>query len=97
MILEPFTLLFDETRPQPSLPEAICAFYAGDWHIPDPKERPYIYSNFVISRDGRVSFNEPGHLGGGEVSGFNPHDRWLMALLRARADAIIMGDNTLRL
>jgi riboflavin biosynthesis pyrimidine reductase len=51
----------------------------------------------VLSRDGRVSFNEPGHLSGGEVSGFSGDDRWLMALLRARADAILMGDNTLRI
>ena len=59
--------------------------------------RPYVYSNFVISRDGRVSFNEPGQMSGADVSGFDEHDRWLMALLRSRADAILMGDNTLRI
>ena len=31
------------------------------------------------------------------MSGFNAHDRWLMGLLRARADAVVVGDNTLRL
>lgn len=96
-MLEPFSLLFDEHHLQPALPEAIRTIYSGDWQIPEFKHRPYIYSNFVVSRDGRISFNEPGHLGGGDVSGFNQHDRWLMALLRARADAIIMGDNTLKL
>ena len=50
-----------------------------------------------MSHDGRISFNEPGHFGGGDVSGGNAHDTWLMAMLRARADAIMVGDNTLRL
>ena len=53
--------------------------------------------NFVVSRDGRVSFSEPGHLGGGDVSLFNAHDQWLMGLLRSRCDAVLSGDNTLRL
>lgn len=97
-MLEPFSLLFEDGLPNtPSLPQELRQTYAGDWSIPSIPERPYIYSNFVISRDGQISFNEPGHLGGGDVSGFNQHDRWLMALLRACADAIIMGDNTLRL
>ena len=97
-MLEPFTLLFDDDpRSAPSLPAALRALYGGDWHVPDPAGRPYTYSNFAVSRDGRVSFNVPGHLGGGDVSGFNAHDRWLMAFLRARADAVVVGDNTLRL
>lgn len=97
-MLEPFTLLFDDDpRNAPSLPAALQAMYGGDWHVPKTVERPYTYSNFALSRDGRVSFNVPGHLGGGDVSGFNAHDRWLMALLRARADAVVVGDNTLRL
>lgn len=90
-------LLERDTSPTPSLPTALREVYGGDWHIPAPETRPYIYANFVVSRDGRVSFGEPGQLGGGEVSGFNTHDRWLMALLRARADAVLVGDNTLRL
>ncbi len=94
-MITPFELLFDETIQGKSLPDSIQDIYQGNWVIPD---KPlYIYSNFVLSRDGRISFNEPGHLGGGDISGFNQHDRWVMALLRARADAIILGDNTLRL
>ncbi|MCB0187184.1 MAG: dihydrofolate reductase family protein, partial [Caldilineaceae bacterium] len=49
---------------------------------------------FAQSRDGRISFAEPGIATGGDVTGFNAHDRWLMGLLRARADAILMGDVT---
>lgn len=93
-----FELLFDDARRDtPSLPEGFRRVYGGDWHFPAPTARPYTYANFVVSRDGRVSFNEPGRLGGGDVSGFSAHDTWLMGLLRARADAVLVGDNTLRL
>jgi riboflavin biosynthesis pyrimidine reductase len=95
--LAPFELCFDDTLQVNSLPEGIRQMYGSDWQPRQVADRPYTYSNFVVSRDGRVSFNEPGHLGGGDVSGFNAHDRWLMALLRARSDAVIVGDNTLRL
>jgi riboflavin biosynthesis pyrimidine reductase len=94
----PFTLLFeDDSSLNLSLPENVRALYAGDWHLPEFIDRPYIYSNFVQSRDGRVSFSVPGHMGGGDVSGFNKHDTWLMGLLRARADAVVMGDTTLKI
>jgi riboflavin biosynthesis pyrimidine reductase len=96
--IPPFTLCFDdEPQAAPSLPAEFQAIYGGDWHPRQVAGRPYVYANFVISRDGRVSFNEPGHFGGGDVSGFSAHDRWLMALLRARADAVMVGDNTLKL
>jgi riboflavin biosynthesis pyrimidine reductase len=95
---EPFTLLFeDDATSHVSLPDALRVIYAGDWHVPEFTNRPYVYSNFVQSRDGRVSFSVPGHMGGGDVSGFNKHDQWLMGLLRARADAVVMGDTTLRI
>ena len=95
---QPFEVLSvsDETK-GPSLPDDVRAAYGGDWKIPDTGDRPYTYSNFVVPRDGRVSYNMPGHMGGGDISAGNLHDRWLMALLRARADAVFMGDNTLRL
>ena len=97
-MLEPFTLLFDdEPKDDTALPENLRAIYGGDWLLPEVTGRPYTYANFALSRDGRVSFNVSGHLGGGDVSGFNAHDRWLMGLLRARADAVVVGDNTLRL
>ena len=94
----PFTTLFDDTSNQqaPALSEAFQRLYGGDWHFEPPRDRPYTYSNFVISRDGRISYSLPDHVGGGAVSGFNAHDAWLMGLLRARADAVIVGDVTLR-
>lgn len=95
-MIDPFTILFDEKVDEQSLAEPARAIFGGDWEPLEPGDRPYIFSNFVMSRDGRISFNEPGQSGGGEVSGFNAHDRWVMALLRARADAVLVGDNTLR-
>jgi len=85
----------DEGRPA-GLPAGFRHVYGGDWVLPDTTDGPYRYANFVMSHDGRVSFNVPGHEGGGDVSGFDPHDQWLMGLLRARADAVTVGANTLR-
>jgi riboflavin biosynthesis pyrimidine reductase len=84
-------------RSSQGLPEAFRRAYGGDWLFDAPTDRPYMYSNFVQSRDGRISFGIPGQSGGGEVSNFNVHDQWIMGLLRARADAVIVGDVTLKI
>ncbi len=92
-----FQHLFDEgTHEGASLPTEFQAVYDGDWIIPSFADRPYVYTNFATARDGRVSYAEPGRSTGGDVTNFNPHDRWLMGLLRARADCIMMGDGTLK-
>ncbi|NTV62264.1 MAG: RibD family protein [Oscillochloris sp.] len=95
----PFTLLFDQApHDGPGLPAAIRTIYAGDWHLPPPPTtRPHVFANFVVSHDGRISFALPRRSGGGEVSRRSAHDAWLMALLRARADAILTGSGTLRM
>ena len=96
MALTPFQLLFDDAdsaQQAVALPAALQAVYGGDWQLPPSL---YVYSNFALSRDGRISYNQAGHMGGGDISGFCQHDQWLMGLLRARADAVIMGDTTLR-
>ena len=92
-----FQLLFEESsNTESGLPNELREIYGGDWCLPDTSHRPYSYSNFVISHDGKISFNFPGHEGGGDVSGFNKHDQWVMALARSRADAVVVGANTLR-
>lgn len=78
------------------LPALFRAVYGGDWQLPADGPLPYICMNFCASRDGRVSFSELGHMGGSDVSGFDDRDRWLMGLLRARADAVMVGDGTLK-
>ena len=94
----PFQLLFDDAPPtvdgKNSLAASFQEIYGSDWQIPTIDGRPYTFTNFAQSRDGRISFAEPGIATGGDVTGFNVHDRWLMGLLRARADAILMGDVT---
>jgi riboflavin biosynthesis pyrimidine reductase len=55
-----------------------------------------VIANFVTSLDGVVSLEAPGRTGGGDISGNNTHDHMVMGLLRAVADAIIVGAGTLR-
>ncbi|NTU83032.1 MAG: deaminase [Chloroflexales bacterium] len=96
--IEPYTLLFDEgDGPGPGLPADLRATYGGDWPLPAPPPgRPHTFTNFVVSHDGRISFDEPRRSGGGDISLHAPHDTWLMALIRARADVILTGGATLR-
>ena len=90
-----FEVLSDEDEGEGrGLPDDIRAVYGGDWKLRPAGELPYVYSNFVVSRDGRVSFRVPGHSGGGAISGHDERDRWLMGVLRARADAVVLGDGT---
>ncbi len=54
-----------------------------------------LYSNFVTSIDGVATLGE-GHHAGSHISGKYPADRMLMGLLRACADAVMIGAGTLR-
>lgn len=77
------------------LPAELAQLY-GPCHLPLDSHRPYVMGNFVTTLDGVVSLNIPGQAGGGEISGFNQHDRMVMGLLRAAADAVVVGAGTLR-
>jgi 5-amino-6-(5-phosphoribosylamino)uracil reductase len=80
------------------LPADFRGIYQGDWIFPNVgSDKPYVYTNFVISHDGRISFSAPGASNGAAISHSNPNDLWLMGLLRARADAVLVGDNSIRL
>lgn len=94
----PYTLLFDDDAgPGLGLPADLRAIYGGDWRLPAaPLGRPHTFTNFVVSHDGRISFDEPRRSGGADISRRAAHDTWLMALIRARADAILTGAGTLR-
>jgi riboflavin biosynthesis pyrimidine reductase len=67
----------------------------GDFRLPRPRSGFYVYSNFVSTLDGVVSLQVKGHSGGGDISGFSAQDRMVMGLLRAAADAVIVGSGTL--
>lgn len=87
-----FQVLFDDA--EPSLIEHAGYAPYGKLAFPAPHgERPWTYANFVQSIDGVASFKGR-HASGADISQ-SAEDRWLMDLLRAHADAIIMGVNTL--
>jgi riboflavin biosynthesis pyrimidine reductase len=77
------------------LPHELAAFY-GALRIASRGDRPYVVANLVTSLDGVVSLGIPGKGGGKEISGSNLQDRALMGLLRAVADAVVVGAGTLR-
>jgi hypothetical protein len=55
---------------------------------------PLWVGNFVSTLDGVVSYKIKGHAGGSTISGSDPGDRFIMGLLRASADAVMVGART---
>jgi riboflavin biosynthesis pyrimidine reductase len=93
------TLFATEAAEQPGavFPDGLRARYDGNLSFPPaPEERPYFIANFVSTLDGVVSFNLPGQSTGAQISGSNEEDRFIMGLLRASADAVIVGSGTLQ-
>lgn len=94
--LAPLEALYDDAHgPELPLPERLARLY-GPLRLRRPEGRPWVIANFVTSLDGVASLVEPGHEAPGEISGSNPHDRMVMGLLRAIADAVVVGAGTLR-
>jgi riboflavin biosynthesis pyrimidine reductase len=87
-----FQVLFDDAEPS-LIQHAGYAAYGQLGFPATHRERPWTYANFVQSIDGVASFKGP-HASGADISQ-STEDRWLMDLLRAHADAILMGVNTL--
>jgi riboflavin biosynthesis pyrimidine reductase len=93
--VDPIDVWFDDApgRPLP-LPPGLAALY-GTLCMPAHPDRPHVFTNFVSSVDGVVVVDPPRGTGG-DISGRDPHDRAVMALLRAIADAVVIGSGTLR-
>ncbi len=89
-----FEILFDYAEPR-AIDDPAYASYGNLGFPPPPADRPWIYTNFVQSLDGITTLLGQ-HASGGEISQSSPADRWLMDLLRAHADGLLMGMNTLR-
>ena len=87
-----FEVLFDYAEPSP-VSDAAYDDYGNFGFPPPPADRPWIYANFVQSLDGITTLLGE-HGSGGEISQ-SRDDRWLMDLLRANADGLLMGMNTL--
>jgi riboflavin biosynthesis pyrimidine reductase len=77
------------------LPPELAALY-GPLRLPLRPGLPAIVGNLVSTLDGVVSLHVPGMSGGRPISGDNPYDRMTMGLLRAVADAVVVGAGTLR-
>ena len=89
--LAPLEVLVD--APQPDgfpLPEELAAIYGGPLGL-QPRS---LYANFVASLDGVTAIPglaQSSHL----IAAGSEHDRFLMGLLRACADAVLIGAGTL--
>src|SRR5215472_17954495 len=81
---------FDRT-----LPPGLIELYDGDLRFgTSPADRPFVIANFVSTLDGVVSYDITGQAGGSTISGSDAGDRFIMGLLRASADAVIVGSRT---
>jgi riboflavin biosynthesis pyrimidine reductase len=99
--IEPISETPAEDDPRPrrggALPPLLAARYPGELSIGLDADRPAIVANFVSSVDGVVALGRDEHsTGGGEISGNSDPDRFMMALLRSLADAVIVGAGTVR-
>jgi riboflavin biosynthesis pyrimidine reductase len=89
----PLETLFDQTDPAAwPLPAALGALYGGALDLPAPG----LYANFVASIDGVAALGPEHPSSGSAISGREPADRFVMGLLRACADAVLIGAGTLR-
>jgi riboflavin biosynthesis pyrimidine reductase len=96
--MAPIRTLFERQEPAapPVLPDDLRMAYGGDLRFAPAGGRPHVIGNFVSTLDGVVSYAIPGKSGGGDISGFNEGDRFIMGLLRASADAVMVGAATLQ-
>jgi len=95
--MEPIRTLIDlkGSSPGPLLPDELRLLYGGDLSFPAfPGARPYVVGNFVSTLDGVISFEIPGQSGGGTISGSDEADRFIMGLLRASVDAVVVAAGT---
>jgi riboflavin biosynthesis pyrimidine reductase len=88
-----FDVLFDHAEPS-AIDDPAYSPYGNLGFPAAPADRPWIYTNFVQSLDGITTLLGKS-ASGGEISQ-SREDRWLMDLLRAHADGLLMGMNTLR-
>jgi riboflavin biosynthesis pyrimidine reductase len=89
---QPLQLLFDRARADRfGIPASLASAYGGDIGF----SAPCLYANFVASVDGVAALPITAE-SGGIVSGYNAADRFVMGLLRACAQAVVVGAGTFR-
>jgi len=89
---KPLELLYDDARLSHfELPEQLTRAYGGPFGL----AKPCVFANFVASIDGVVAL--PGEIESGQIiSNKSAADRFVMGLLRASADAVLIGAGTFR-
>ena len=95
MALAPFDVLFEAELPEYKLPSYKLPVDLQHLYGRLAFPSPVLYSNFVSSVDGVVTLGSTPSAGS-VISGKHPADRFLMGLLRACADAVVIGAGTLR-
>ena len=89
--LEPLAVLHRDSGGGPALPRELRRLYGGDLALPER----CLYANFVASIDGVVAVPSlPGS--NGLIAGGSDADRFVMGMLRAAADLVLIGSGTLR-
>ena len=90
-MLEPLSAFVPDAGPALPLTPRLRELYGGDLSLP----KNALYANFVQSIDGVVALPGVGS-SGSVISGKSEADRFVMALLRACASAVLIGGGTLR-
>lgn len=88
--MDPFEALLDVRQGDAHPPEPVASVYGSlGWG------GPTVYANFVQSLDGVVRLGGRA-TGGAVIADHSEADRFLIGLLRAHADAVLIGAGTLR-
>src|SRR5260370_35188875 len=91
--LKPLNRLFEAPNlPLRSMPPRLAELYDGGLAIAEGS----VYANFVSSIDGIAALEGGTAPSGGIISGRNEADRFVMGLLRAFAEAVLVGAGTVR-
>lgn len=77
-------------------PGGLAVRHGGPLAIPLHAGRPTVVANFVSTIDGVVALATGPRGGGSDISGGSVADRFVMAMLRALADVVVVGAGTLR-
>ncbi len=94
---EPLTTLVEATTAglaggtRGGLTPELAMRYDGDLRIGMCSDRPTVIANFASTLDGVVAMDVHGRTGGAEISGFSTSDRFVMGLLRAMSDVVLVG------
>lgn len=91
MLVEPLRILVDEIGGPPDLPRPLAGLYGGPLALGED----CLVANLITSLDGVVSLSAP-RGAGPAIRGDSEGDRFVMGLLRAHADAVLVGAGTLR-